>query len=87
MKNTNIGPGMAKQKFMEAIVTEITMKTYDPAMRPEKLIENTIAAYRKVERLTKLMKLDTPDNADVFDCIAGSTVNVMKDIVNIMEEK
>ena len=83
----NIGIGMAKKLFRETLVTEIAMRTYDPAMDPKDLIKTSLKAQRLVEDLFDLISLDTPTHVDGFGSITKSLAVVIKEIAETMEGK
>ena len=83
----NIGVGMAKKLFREALATEITMRTYDPAMDPKDLIKTSLKAQHLVEDLFDLISLDNPSNIEDFDSIVKSLATIIKEIAETMEGK
>ena len=87
MEDNKVLPGMAKKMFIKELTEVVVMHTYDPAMNPTTLVENTITAYQKVSRIVELMELSTPNHVGEFDVIAHTIVCNMKEIVKMMEEE
>lgn len=70
--------------FRNALIKNVAMNTYDPAMNPEDLIYATLKAKRLVDELFDLMT-DIPNSVEDYDAITKHITKLIKDIAKTME--